>query len=230
MGILDKEPGNNGKTKLIWYELSNKYDAPVKSINQLSSRLSEIFPKLQVRPYSGRDEMERRGQRYLLGVGFVESAAKTVKSSLPSLPVDTARDTALPASLPKNTGSDGGSDETLTQSAGSDGSDVFSPFVEVCKLVSQFTDTDWQKLMELRPQSQQSAERITPEDAQAIRDIALLWWPEYYPEQMQSLVAQMFAWGTPGTKYSVATITKWFEGEVPEVRERITKLIQLRGK
>jgi hypothetical protein len=84
--------------------------------------------------------------------------------------------------------------------------------------------------MELRPQSQQSAERITPEDAQAIRDIALLWWPEYYPEQMQSLVAQMFAWGTPGTKYSVATITKWFEGEVPEVRERITKLIQLRGK
>jgi putative DNA primase/helicase len=146
MGILDKEPGNNGKTKLTWYELSNKYDAPVKSINQLSSRLSEIFPKLQVRPYSGRDAMERRGQRYLLGVGFVQSAAKIVKSSLPSLPVDTARDTALPASLPKNIGSDGGSDETLTQSAGSDGSDVSSPLTELCTLLSKLTADERQRM------------------------------------------------------------------------------------
>jgi putative DNA primase/helicase len=45
MGILDKEPGSNGKEKLIWHDLPNKYDAPVKSINQLSARLSEIFPK-----------------------------------------------------------------------------------------------------------------------------------------------------------------------------------------
>ena len=146
MGIVDKEPGNNGKTKLIWYELSNKYDAPVKSINQLSSRLSEIFPKLHVRPYSGRDEMERRGQRYLLGVGFVQSAAKTVNSSLPSLPVDTVRDTALPASLPKNIGSDGGSDETLTQSAGSDGSDVSSPLTELCALLSKLTADERQRM------------------------------------------------------------------------------------
>ena len=146
MGIVDKEPGSNGKTKLIWYELSNKYDAPVKSINQLSSRLSEIFPKLQVCPYSGRDEMERRGQRYLIGVGFVQSAAITAKSSLPSLPVDTARDTALPASLPKNIGSDDGSDESLTQSAGSDGSDVSSPLTELCVLLSKLTADERQKM------------------------------------------------------------------------------------
>ena len=170
MGILDKEPGNNGKTKLIWYELSNKYDTPVKSINQLSSRLSEIFPKIQVRPYSGREEMERRGQRYLLGVGFVQSAVKTVKTSLPSLPVGTASDTALPASLPKNIGSDGGSDETLTQSAGSDGSDVSSPFTKMCKLVAQLTDAEWQKLVELRTQSQPLPAQVTPaEFAEQIR-------------------------------------------------------------
>src|SRR4028119_464885 len=101
MGILDKEPGSKGKDKLIWYELSNKYDAPVKSINQLSSRFSEIFPKIQVCPYWERDEIERRGQRYLLGLGFVQTSVTTTKSLLPLLPVDStsdiARDTARDA-------------------------------------------------------------------------------------------------------------------------------------
>jgi putative DNA primase/helicase len=91
MGILDKEPGSNNKEKLIWHELSNKYDAPVKSINQLSSRFSEIFPKLQVCRYVEREEMERRGQRYLLGIGFVQSSVKTAKTLDPLDPVDTAR-------------------------------------------------------------------------------------------------------------------------------------------
>jgi putative DNA primase/helicase len=149
MGILDKEFGNNGKEKLIWYELSNKYDAPVKSINQLSSRLSEIFPKVQVCPYSGRDEMKRRGQRYLLGVGFVQSSVGTAKSSLPSLPVDTARDTALPASLSKNIGSDVGSEETLTQSGGSDGSDDSPIILELLSTINKLPLSHKQKLTEL---------------------------------------------------------------------------------
>jgi hypothetical protein len=33
---------------------------------------------------------------------------------------------------------------------------------------------------------------INPEDAEKLRDIALIWWEEYYPEQMQSLNAQMY--------------------------------------
>jgi putative DNA primase/helicase len=149
MGILDKESGSNGKEKLIWYELSNKYDAPVKSINQLSSRLSEIFPKVQVCPYSGRDEMKRRGQRYLLGVGFVQSSVGTAKSSLPSLPVDTARNTALPASLSKNIGSDVGSEETLTQSGGSDGSDDSPIILELLNTINKLPLSHKQKLTEL---------------------------------------------------------------------------------
>jgi putative DNA primase/helicase len=83
--------------------------------------------------------------------------------------------------------------------------------------------------MELRPESQPLPERITPKDAQTIRDIALLWWHERYPEQMQSLLTQMYGREAPGTKYSVATLVRWFETEVPEVRERITELIHLRG-
>lgn len=229
-GVLDKEYNDKGKEKLIWNEFPNKYDAPVKAINQLTVRLTEIFPKMQVHRHDERDEVDRRGQRYLLGIKLVQNSTGTARTALSSLSVDIAGDTALSTALSKNIDNAVDNAETLTQSADNDDNAISSPFAEVCRLVTKLTDADWQKLMELRPQSQPLPEKITPKDAQAIRDIALLWWPEYYPEQMQSLVAQMFAWGTPGTKYSIATITKWFEGEVPEVRERITELIRLRGK
>jgi putative DNA primase/helicase len=149
MGILDKEPGSNGKEKLIWHDLPNKYDSPVKSINQLSSRFSEIFPKVQVCRYVEREEMERRGQRYLLGLGFVQSSVKTAKTLDPLDPVDTARVLLDPPSDPTNTGSDVGSNETLTQSGGSNGSNVFSPFTEICNLLSQLTDDERQKMADL---------------------------------------------------------------------------------
>jgi putative DNA primase/helicase len=230
MGILDKEYNGTGKEKLIWNELPSKYDAPVKAINQLASRLTEIFPKIQVCRHNERDEMERKGQRYLLGIGFVQSFTETAKTASPASPLDTARNTASPTASPKNTGDAVGDARTLTQRAGDDGDAISPSFVDVCKLIPQFTDAERQKLIELLTQSQPLQERITPEDAQAIRDIALLWWPEYYPEQMQSLVAQMYGRGAPGTKYSVATLTRWFEGEIPEVRDRITELMHLRRK
>jgi putative DNA primase/helicase len=153
MGILDKEPDGKGKEKLIWHELSNKYDAPVKSINQLSSRLSEIFPKVQVCKYLERDEMERRGQRYLLGVGFVQGSVKTAKTLVPSVPVDTARDTAVPTSVPTSVpvffGTDVGTAETLTQNGGTDGTNVSPTLLELCNTIEKLTLSDKQKLVEL---------------------------------------------------------------------------------
>jgi putative DNA primase/helicase len=170
MGIVDKESGNNSKEKLIWHDLPNKYDSPVKAINQVASRFSEIFPKLQVCRYCERGEIERKGQRYLLGIGFVQTSAKTAKTVEPSEPVDTVRDTAEPTAEPKNTGSAVGSAQTLVQSGGSDGSAISSPFAEVCKLVSQFTEAERQKLIELLTQSQQLPEKVTPaEFAEQIR-------------------------------------------------------------
>jgi putative DNA primase/helicase len=165
MGILDKEPGNNGKDKLIWHELSSKYDTPVKSINQLSSRLSEIFPKIQVCKYSGRDEIDRRHQRYLLGVGFAQNSTETVKTLAPSAPnstpVDIVRVSSVselaPESAPKsigaNVGADSGKSENFTQrdiqSFGADGADVSSPFAELCNLLSQLTADERQKIADL---------------------------------------------------------------------------------
>jgi hypothetical protein len=69
---------------------------------------------------------------------------------------------------------------------------------------------------------------INPDDAEKLRDIALIWWDEYYPEQMQSLNAQMYGWQAPGTKYDVATLAEWLEGEDSLIRDRITELVHLR--
>jgi len=226
-GIVERESVGS-KEKLIWHELSNKYDAPVKAINQLSSRLTEIFPKLQVCRHNERDEIERKGQRYLLGVGFVQTSAKTAKTASPSSPVDTARNTASPTASPVFFGDAVGDARTLTQRGGDDGDAVSSPFAEVCKLVAQFTDAERQKLIELLTLPQSLPEKVTPEDAQKMRDIALLWWLEYYPEKMQALLTQMYGWQAPGTKYDIATLAEWLEGEDSLIRDRITELIHFR--
>jgi putative DNA primase/helicase len=228
MGILDKEPGSNGKEKLIWHDLPNKYDSPVKAINQVTARFSEIFPKLQVGRYCEREEIERRNQRYLLGIGFVQSSAKIAKTAEPLEPVYTASVTAEPIEEPKNTGSAVGSAQILTQSGGSNGSAISSPFTEICNLLSQLTDDERQKLADILTQPQPLSQKVTPEDAQAMRDIALVWWPEYYPEQIQALLTQMYGWQAPGTKYDATTLAEWLQGEDDLIRDRITELMHRR--
>jgi len=148
-GILEREYDGKGKEKLVWNELSNKYDAPVKAINQLSARFSEIFPKVQVCRHNERDEMERKGQRYLLGVGFVKSSVETAKTASPSSPLDTARNTASPTASPKNTGDAVGDARTLTQSAGDDGDAISPSLLDFCNSFSKLSDSDKQKLTEL---------------------------------------------------------------------------------
>jgi predicted P-loop ATPase len=70
--------------------------------------------------------------------------------------------------------------------------------------------------------------QIEPADAEKIREIALVWWPEYREEHLQTLLTQMYGWKSPGNKYNVATIADWLDGEEELVRERITELIHLR--
>jgi putative DNA primase/helicase len=149
-GILEiEDSAEKTKPKLIWNELSNKYDTPVKAVNQLYARLCEIFPKVQIHRYNGRDEMERRGQKFLLGISLLESSTATDKTGLPELPVDTASVTALPSELPKNTGNPLGNSQTLTQRGGNPGNPISSPFAEVCNLLSQLTDSERQELAKM---------------------------------------------------------------------------------
>jgi predicted P-loop ATPase len=72
-------------------------------------------------------------------------------------------------------------------------------------------------------------EKVTDEDAQAMRSIAVDFWPEYYPEQIQGLITQMYGWQAPGTRYDIAVLAEWLRGEDDSIRDRLTELIRLRG-
>jgi hypothetical protein len=72
-------------------------------------------------------------------------------------------------------------------------------------------------------------EKVTDEDAQVMRNIALDFWPEYYPERIQGLITQMYGWQAPGTRYDVSILTEWLQGEDNLIRDRLTELIRFRG-
>ncbi|MEG4302368.1 virulence-associated E family protein [Microcoleus sp. D3_18a_C4] len=82
---------------------------------------------------------------------------------------------------------------------------------------------------ETTPETAVEPALIAPIDAQKIRDIALIWWDEFYSEQTQTLIIQMFGWQSPGTKYDVATINQWLETEDELVRDRIRQLFNLKN-
>jgi predicted P-loop ATPase len=71
-------------------------------------------------------------------------------------------------------------------------------------------------------------EKVSDEDAQTMRNIARDFWPEYYPEQIQGLITQMYGWQAPGTRYDVAILAEWLQGEDDVIRDRITELIHRR--
>jgi putative DNA primase/helicase len=66
---------------------------------------------------------------------------------------------------------------------------------------------------------------IDPTDAETMREIASIWWEEYYPENTQSLIVQMFGWGAPGRKYIRYAVKRWLKGENAQTQERIGRLL-----
>lgn len=65
-----------GKEKLTWRDLPNKGDGPVKAINQLSRRFREVFPHAQKHHSMERAALERRGCRYLTGIGYAQGLSE----------------------------------------------------------------------------------------------------------------------------------------------------------
>jgi hypothetical protein len=72
-------------------------------------------------------------------------------------------------------------------------------------------------------------EQIEQIDAEKMREIALIWWDEFYPEQMQSLISQLYAWKAPGTKYSQEAIDCWLNTQDEIVKERISGIIEAKN-
>ncbi|MEG3875807.1 DUF3987 domain-containing protein [Microcoleus sp. herbarium7] len=100
------------------------------------------------------------------------------------------------------------------------------PREELARIGKLFKSTQ-QQTESIAPEPE--PETITPEDAEKIRDIALILWDEYYPKHTGSLIAQMFSWQSPGQKYSQIIINQWLETEDELVRDRITQLFNLKN-
>ena len=73
-----------------------------------------------------------------------------------------------------------------------------------------------------------TSNQISSLDAEKLQNIALIWWPEYYPHQLQSLIAQMYGWNAPGAKYDVDVIAMWLASQDELIRNRINHLISLK--
>jgi putative DNA primase/helicase len=149
-GILELEWNKEGKEKLIWNELPNQWDKPVKAINQLYARLCEIFPKLEKHRYteSTLSGERTKGEAYYLGL-YKTSFVGIEKSSSPSSPPCSAVLSSSPPSSPIFTGEDGGEAKTLTQCAGEDGEAISSTLLDFCTFFSKLSETDKQKAAQL---------------------------------------------------------------------------------
>jgi putative DNA primase/helicase len=180
-GTLEIEQ-NNEKSKMIWHDLPNKYDTPVKAINQVFARFSEIFPRLQKLRYNEREEMERKGQWYLSGIGFAKNIEQSANIASPASPVDVERVTASPSASPSaspfNSGEASGEAKNLTQKAGEAGEAISSPFAEVCNLLPQLTDSDRQKLVKMLTQ---------PKTVEAKKGLRVRYIGKKYAEQLAGL-------------------------------------------
>ncbi|MEG4322000.1 MULTISPECIES: DUF5906 domain-containing protein [unclassified Microcoleus] len=88
-GILEIESGRDTQ-KLVWNELPGR-DTPVKAINQLFSRLSELFPKLEKHRHTERgfDGERTMGEAYYLGIGKQKTKRSEKSSSASSAPDST---------------------------------------------------------------------------------------------------------------------------------------------
>jgi putative DNA primase/helicase len=147
-GTLEIEEGSNGKNKLIWHDLPNKYDTPVKAVNQVFARFSEIFPKIQKHNTTKRDEMERRGQWYLSGIGFVQNSEESANIALQLSSRHRGGYSSPTALLEQIVAEQVAELQTLTQKWQA-GRAISSPFAELCNLLSQLTDDERQKMAEL---------------------------------------------------------------------------------
>ncbi|MEZ2231261.1 DUF3854 domain-containing protein [Microcoleus sp.] len=103
-GILEIEYTDKGKEKLVWNDLPNKYDKPVKATNQVFARLCEIFPKLARLVHTEGGSLDpRKGQAYLSGITFAVNPMITEETALLALLAVPERDTALPTALLEST-------------------------------------------------------------------------------------------------------------------------------
>ncbi|MCC3461668.1 MAG: helicase superfamily 3, partial [Microcoleus sp. PH2017_11_PCY_U_A] len=145
-GILELEWNEKGKEKLVWNELPNQWDKPVKAINQLYARLCEIFPKLEKHRHTEAQLNGREmGNAYYLGIRKRHSEKSSAESAEPCSVVKTS------AEHPQKTtfSADASVATILTLRATADSADENPTVLELCNGIAKLTLSDKQKLVEL---------------------------------------------------------------------------------
>ncbi|TAF00893.1 MAG: hypothetical protein EAZ79_01640 [Oscillatoriales cyanobacterium] len=123
--------------------------------------------------------------------------------------------------------------EFIRSAIGSDDRETAKHIQDVLREVCDLGKADRERVWgALSPTEQEAFKKlvkspIDPDDAQKLRDIALIFWEEQYPDQLQSLIVQIFGWDAPGQKYNLEIIKNWLAGESELVRDRIKKLIEI---
>ncbi|MEG4011712.1 MULTISPECIES: DUF3854 domain-containing protein [unclassified Microcoleus] len=145
-GILEIE---GEKEKLVWNELPGR-DTPVKAINQVFARFSELFPRLQKHRHTERGFESQRmmGEAYYLGI-CKQNSKISKKSSSASSALDSTVLSSSALLQQKNSAEDGAEAVTLTQRAAEDAEDENSLLLELCNSLSKLTLSQRQKLTKL---------------------------------------------------------------------------------
>jgi len=148
-GILEIEWNEKGKEKLVWNDLPNQWDKPVKAINQLYARLCEIFPKLEKHRHTEHQlEGRTKGDFYYLGITKQKSQTSH-KTAPPSPPLDAARICAPLVLHQKNVGGAIGGAKSLTQSDSGDGGAPNPTVLELCNVIAKLSQKNQQDLVQL---------------------------------------------------------------------------------
>jgi putative DNA primase/helicase len=153
-GTLEIEEGSNGKNKLIWHDLPNKYDTPVKAVNQVFARFSEIYPKLQKHKHTEGNSLDpRKNQWYLSGIALVQNPGESEEIALLALLPCTEGDTALPNAFlePESESARRATSNatTLAQSQRNARRAILPTAADFVECFAQLPDSERQKLAEL---------------------------------------------------------------------------------
>ena len=151
-GILEIEWNEKGKEKLIWNDLPNQWDKPVKAINQLYARLCEIFPKLEKHRHTeAQVEGPVMGSAYYLGIckKKTESRKSSSESSESYSAVKSASELPQKITFSEDASEDVSEATILTQKASEDSEALNPNLLDFCNSFSKLSASDKQKLVEL---------------------------------------------------------------------------------
>jgi putative DNA primase/helicase len=152
VGILELEYNDKGKEKLVWNDLPNQWDKPVKAINQLYARLCEIFPKLEKHRHTEAQlEGQVVGSAYFLGICKQKAESKETASVASGSYSAVKTASELPQKITfAEAVTEAVTEATILTQRDTEATEAVSPtLLDFCNLFSKLPVSDKQKFAEM---------------------------------------------------------------------------------